>query len=68
MVVSYKPLIFVYNKTKKKNMNIEKTESLFNNDKEYLTIVEGITQNDVIVKTSHSEKTWINWIDAKYSF
>ena len=28
-------------------MNIEKTESLFNNDKEYLTIVEGITQNDV---------------------
>ena len=37
-------------------MNIEKTESLFNNDKEYLTIVEGITQDDVIVKTSTLRK------------
>ena len=27
-------------------MNIEKTESLFNNDKEYLTIVEGTVKVD----------------------
>lgn len=55
-------------KPKKKNMNIEKTESLFTNDKEYLTIVEGITQDDVIVKTSHSEKNVDRAVDAKYSF
>ena len=55
-------------KPKKKNMNIEKTESLFSNDKEYLTIVEGITQDDVIVKTSHSEKNVDRAVDAKYSF
>ena len=49
-------------------MNIEKTESLFSNDKEYLTIVEGITKDDVIVKTSHSEKNVDRAVDAKYSF
>jgi hypothetical protein len=49
-------------------MKIEKTESLFNNGKEYLTIVEGITQDDVIVKTSQSEKNVDRAVDAKYSF
>lgn len=49
-------------------MKIEKTESLFNNDKEYLTIVEGITKDDVIVKTSNSEKNVDKAVDAKYSF
>ena len=49
-------------------MKIEKTESLFNNDKEYLTILEGITQDDVIVKTSNSEKNADRAVDSKYSF
>ena len=49
-------------------MKIEKTESLFSNDKEYLTIVEGITQDDVIVKTSNSKKDVDRAVDAKYSF
>lgn len=49
-------------------MKIEKTESLFSNDKEYLTIVEGITQDDVIVKTSNSKKDVDRAVDSKYSF
>ena len=46
-------------------MKIEKTESLFSNDKEYLTIVEGITQDDVIVKTSNSKKDVDRAVDSK---
>ena len=49
-------------------MKIEKTESLFNNDKEYLTIVEGITRDDVVVKNSNSEKNVERAVDSKYSF
>jgi hypothetical protein len=48
-------------------MKIEKIESLFNNDKEYLTIVEGITQDDVIIKTSTSPKKE-EAVDSRYSF
>ena len=48
-------------------MKIEKTESLFYLQIE-LTIVEGITKDDVIVKTSNSKKDVNRAVDAKYSF
>jgi len=48
-------------------MNIKTSDSLFNNDREFLTILEGITKDDVMVKSSITPKNE-EVVDSKYSF
>jgi hypothetical protein len=47
-------------------MKIEKIESLFENGNKFLNVVEGITENDVVVKTYVSPNNCEKAVDSKY--